>query len=294
MCIAIYKPAGIILTKELLQTCFTANKDGAGFAYINESYTGVRKIFIKKSLNFDTFYAQYERATKINPDSPFLIHFRIKTHGPIDKDNCHPFMVDKETVFIHNGIISGVGVDPKKSDTRLFNEKVLQKLPIGWNHNEAIRTLVEDFISHSKLVTMNIEGDIQIFNENKGQWEGGCWFSNSSYKPKAIVKYTNIYHKYTAGSFNSWSQLPCECCGVYHALSDMSSYETLKGTAAEAYCKGCIPWAMDKGWILPNEKVTPYRHAQLLNKLEQMEEEEELASKGELDDFGYPSRGMVM
>lgn len=185
MCIAIYTPAGKVLPRTTLETCFENNDDGCGFAYINTSHTEVKKIFVKKTLDFEIFYRQYQRATRVNPDSPFLIHFRIKTHGTISKENCHPFMVQDDLVFIHNGMISGVGYDKEKSDTRLFNEKILQQLPEGWQFNEAVQTLIEDFINASKLVTMDVEGDIQIFNEQKGNWVDGCWYSNTSYKPRS-------------------------------------------------------------------------------------------------------------
>ena len=89
MCIAIYKPSDKELTKETLETCFNANPDGAGFAYINTDYVGHKKIKIKKTLDFEDFYQKYERALSLAPESPFLIHFRIKTHGDRDWETLH-------------------------------------------------------------------------------------------------------------------------------------------------------------------------------------------------------------
>ena len=200
MCIAIYTPAGKVLPKNILENCFENNDDGCGFAYINTSLTEKRQIFVKKTLDFDTFYRQYQRATRVNPDSPFLIHFRIKTHGPVSKENCHPFMVRDDLVFIHNGIISGVGHDKEKSDTRLFNERVLKKLPVGWEDNTGIRTLVEDFIGHSKIITMDLDGVVQIFNEEKGTWKDNCWFSNTSYNKRTYYG-GNAYGGYKSTTY---------------------------------------------------------------------------------------------
>lgn len=262
MCIAIYKPAGVTLSKDLLKNCAEANRDGCGFTYINESYTGVRKLFIKKSLDFETFYAQYERATRVNNDSPFLVHFRIKTHGNTDKANCHPFMIDNDSVFIHNGIISGVGFDADKSDTRLFNEKVLQVLPSGWESNEAIRLMVGEFIGQSKIVTMNVEGDVQIINEEKGHWHNKCWFSNSSYVKRAPIKKGVVgggtargnnmpYHRtYTIESYDR-----CSTCGIYNKITEMHPYRIFSGVY-EAYCSKCVDEALRVSYVYTEDKCT--------------------------------------
>ena len=189
MCIAIVKmPGENDISKQVLENCAENNPDGCGFAYINTDYHGVSRLKTWKGMDFNDFYHQYNRAKNISPESPFLIHFRIKTHGDIDTDNCHPFNIDNDKVFIHNGIITGVGTDVHKSDTQLFNEKILKGLPDDWFYNESIKTLIEDFIGFSKLAVLTIDGDVDIFNEEKGTWIGGNWFSNTSYKKR--VKYT--------------------------------------------------------------------------------------------------------
>lgn len=206
MCIAIFKPAGLMIEKETLKTCFDNNPDGCGFAYINVDFQGVRRIKVKKSMDFETFYRQYERATRINPDSPFLIHFRIATHGEVSKFNCHPFETRDGQVFIHNGIINGVGLDNRKSDTQLFNDKILKVLPNGWEGSSGIRTLIEKFIVTSKLVVMNEDGAVTIFNEAKGEWANDIWWSNSSYKPRAVNTYYAggaRYGNYNQNAYNN-------------------------------------------------------------------------------------------
>ncbi len=65
MCIAIYKPAGKVITKETLAACFINNSDGAGFAYVNTDIFGRRRLVIKKAMTFDLFYKKYKRAIGI-------------------------------------------------------------------------------------------------------------------------------------------------------------------------------------------------------------------------------------
>jgi len=38
--------------------------------------------------------------------SECIIHYRMKTHGDIDMDNCHPSRVTDDIWMAHNGILS--------------------------------------------------------------------------------------------------------------------------------------------------------------------------------------------
>lgn len=190
MCIAIAKKAGAIITDDILERCFKKNQDGCGFSYIDQG----GRLRVNKSLVFDRFHADYRAAEALNPRSPFLIHFRIKTHGTVDLDNCHPFMIDENHVFIHNGVISKVPNHASMSDTRVFNQQILQQLPRGWFSNPAIKVMLEDYIGYSKLVILKRNGEINIINEKSGFWEGDVWYSNSGYKEYTpIVKTQTTY-----------------------------------------------------------------------------------------------------
>jgi glutamine amidotransferase len=178
MCIAIYKPAGKIISKESLAQCFKTNPDGAGFMYAKDKELYYDKGFF----TFDEFYEEY---SKIEQEQ-CLIHFRIKTHGPISVDNCHPFMVNKGLGFIHNGIIGGYG-SADVSDTRHFNAAVLKPLVSKYGNSvlqmPAIKDLIESRIGYSKLAFLDRHGNYELFNEDKGVWDNDIWYSNNSYKP---------------------------------------------------------------------------------------------------------------
>ena len=243
MCIAIYKPAEKSITKDTLKTCFTNNPDGAGFSYINTDYMGISRMKIKKYMKFDDFWRAYSKAIDIAPNSPFLIHFRIGTHGEKTTYNCHPFFVNKELTFIHNGIISGVGTDKRKSDTQLFNDKVLKKLPKGWQYNEGIQTLVESFIGGSKLIMMDINGDVTIFNENKGVWDNDCWYSNESYKPRTPVVYAGVYRGRSRQNWWEYDQQTveeCDMCTSQRSLKWLDIYKDPESPSEFVFiCQQC-------------------------------------------------------
>jgi len=231
MCIAIYKPADKEISEDTLKECFKNNSDGCGFAYISESYTGHRKIKIKKFMTFKGFLKQYRRALRVQPDSPFIIHFRIKTHGEVSTYNCHPFRIDKNHVFIHNGIIRGVTPKGKDSDTQAFNKEILQNLPDGWTRSEAISKLIESFISTNKIVVLDIDGNVKFYNEAAGNWKDGVWYSNTSYKPR-----TNYY--YHSSTRYTGTLAKCDSCGVYSWGAQRPTPVLLLGEA-KRLCKNC-------------------------------------------------------
>ena len=189
MCIIVAKPRGKKLKKHVLKNCWDRNNDGAGFMFTSDN-----KIIIRKELkNFDKLWLDY-RNLIINKGfeqkQNVVFHFRIKTHGKIDEDNCHPFYVNngKHMAFCHNGTISNVKADRKgnKSDTLVFRDKILDHLPKNWMNNPGICLLMAEFISYNKFAFLHADDTVTIINKSKGELDNGIWYSNTSYKPLHI------------------------------------------------------------------------------------------------------------
>lgn len=189
MCIAIFKPANKTISKAALQQCFLSNPNGAGFMYAKGKELHIHKGFFTFK-DFYNAYLPYENEV-------CAIHFRIKTHGAIDETNCHPFRINKGLGFIHNGIIGGFGFDDK-SDTFHFNEAIMKPLVNKYGNNilvnPAIKSLIESKIGYSKFVMLDRHGNWTLFNESKGIWDDGVWYSNSSYKPYVAPPMTYGQH----------------------------------------------------------------------------------------------------
>ena len=204
MCIAIMKSENKKINKATLQRCYDANPDGAGFMYAENKELTVKKGYF----TFKDFYKEY----KPHENKQVLLHFRIKTHGPIDKDNCHPFLVNTGLGFIHNGIITGYG-DNKESDTIAFNNAILKKLVAKHGNNslfdDPMVELIENVIGYSKLVFLDRHGNYKIMNEEKGSWNDGIWYSNSSWKKPEPIKYIPDYSR---GSVSKYYQ-PAKSAG---------------------------------------------------------------------------------
>ena len=121
MCIAINSPKGTEPSKSAMEESFRNNPHGGGFAYSKNN-----KVIIKKGFEtFKDFHAEYKRANIKGLNK--LIHFRIKTSGQINYDNCHPFYVTHNLAMIHNGVIPNFG-NNETSDTREFISMVLKPI----------------------------------------------------------------------------------------------------------------------------------------------------------------------
>ena len=193
MCIAILKPKGRQLKKKVLKTCFENNPDGSGFMFSDSGRLNIYKGF----MNFSDFYKAYRLIDTTHKET--LIHFRIKTHGAVSKENCHPFLVSNRLGFIHNGIID-IETKGSESDTMAFNRDYLKKI----NRLDlciddgGIQLLLEDRIGGSKLVFLDNKGQSTIVNEDRGIWKNDIWFSNDSFKS------CNVYERFNFNSVSNY------------------------------------------------------------------------------------------
>lgn len=178
MCIAFYTKPNVIIDETKLLNSSETNSDGFGIAWIEDA-----RLKIFTTMKYEIFLAAYGSITKRVPESPKLVHFRKATKGEISESNCHPFRINKNSCFVHNGTITNITSRDKKSDTQVFNEDILQVLPEDWQDNGAIVELVESFIGTNRMIFLNADGKVLILNEDKGHWadDKGWWASNYSY-----------------------------------------------------------------------------------------------------------------
>lgn len=189
MCIIACSPEGKTIPKENLEQCFRSNSDGAGYMYSENG-----KLIVKKGFfTFDEFYDSYLP----HEQKKIVLHFRIKTHGERNEENCHPFLVDESLAFVHNGVIKIEEDHKQYSDTWHFNEKIVKPMyrdNRGFLKRIYNQELIKSFIGYSKLVFMDGKGRSMIINPDKGEWHDGVWYSNGSYKVhKPKVEYSKWF-----------------------------------------------------------------------------------------------------
>jgi glucosamine 6-phosphate synthetase-like amidotransferase/phosphosugar isomerase protein len=97
------------------------NDDGAGYAFAVNGKLTVRKPY----WSLDKLLKALSADQAKHPDSTFLIHLRMTTHGTDCVENLHPMLLDNGCVIAHNGILRGFNPSDGRSDTRMFADTVL-------------------------------------------------------------------------------------------------------------------------------------------------------------------------
>lgn len=190
MCVAIFKPPGKIIPKETLRLCFERNADGAGFMYPLEG----KVIVVKGLFTFAAFWKAYkEHVLATHAGVGAVIHFRIGTSGKKNEVNCHPHVVAEDLAFVHNGILSSYAKSQSEfSDTIHFRDEIIKPIydVMGQEmfRNPAVRTLVEDHITTSKMIFLSGSGFAWMLNKRLGTEIDGVWYSNTIWQPYVAPK----------------------------------------------------------------------------------------------------------
>lgn len=206
MCvIAIYQEKRPSL--EQLQDMENTNTDGAGIAWREKEY-----VKYKKGLTAEEIYTISQEVSY-----PFIIHFRLATHGGKSPLLCHPFPVSPSVpletegqakkVLFHNGIWT----DWKRLciETVIFHRKkfIIGKISdsraLAWfvyHHGEGVLTLLDE-----KVVIFSTK-KLQLY----GNWieKEGAVYSNLSWQrgvyPYAYDSpYGNCYNKKTLAHYKA-------------------------------------------------------------------------------------------
>lgn len=220
MCIIVVKPKGEEFpTWKTLETCFDNNGDGAGFMW-NDGKGGVsiRKGFMEFS-SFKKAIKELKR--NMTKDTAVVMHFRIKTHGEVSRECCHPFPLENSLERLrltecscrwgvaHNGIITGRMTNARCSDTMDYVMKVLYPLmKVGgsdWLQSKWVQNLIVDTCDSTKFAILNGNGNVKLIGNF--QSKDGCFFSNSTYETS----------RYTYGSFTNGAAPKQQSTSIVHS-----------------------------------------------------------------------------
>jgi len=176
MCIAILntKKAGR-LPKSQIKNSWDNNDMGAGLLWTENNKLNVFKTYL-----YDDYIEKYNELRDNNSIGNIVLHFRIATSGYNGEHNLHPFLVNDNLGFVHNGVIYGLG-NKDFSDTYQFNDMLK-----GFKHDfincKMTKYFISEYIGASKLIFLNSDDKYTIVNEHLGKWTDDNWYSNDSYK----------------------------------------------------------------------------------------------------------------
>jgi predicted glutamine amidotransferase len=216
MCVIAVKPKNVEFpSDELITKMWNTNPDGAGFSYALDGAVYIEKGFMKLEELTNAINILKE---KLKPngitlkDIPFIMHFRITTHGGTSRGNTHPFPLSSKVEHLqaldvkakmsiaHNGIITTVDREDTVSDTQIFIRDILYPLSkLDKAFTEKYKTLIKNTIGYSKLALLDYEENITLIGDFKEPLvKDGLSYSNLNhetryYTPVATKKSTPKY-----------------------------------------------------------------------------------------------------
>lgn len=178
MCLLVSQPATTAFTDEFLIDVYNKNSDGLGIMYAEAGRLHVYKALPANAQDFVDFYRKHAQ------DRDCIWHARMKTHGDIDMENCHPYRVTDDIWMAHNGILStGNDADHTKSDTWHFIKNVLRPsltadpdliLDPQW-----VAFMGEVIGGSNKFGLLRSDGEICVINRKSGVEFENSWLSNT-------------------------------------------------------------------------------------------------------------------
>jgi len=184
MCVIIHKPKNVDVLQETLTKCWNANPHGVGIMYASNGFLKV----IKGMMTLNDFLQAYKEHKLMEKE--VVIHFRLASAGEISPELTHPFWVfddgekEHDLAFVHNGHMFEYDVGGlKQSDTLVFRNEILSKLPHDFLHNDAIVELLDSYLDGSIMVFMDNLSNVNILgNTDCGVTLDGSWYSNEFWR----------------------------------------------------------------------------------------------------------------
>ena len=209
MCIIITCDPNRRPDSDVLSRCWTANPDGAGFAYSTGSAVEVSKGYMT--------YEHLSAALSTVPvTAPLIIHFRIGTSGGYGPEVCHPFPVTSDLTALHaldvtcpvaiahNGILSYDGDDARGvSDTVAYIQRVVSRVahqrPVcdhgGLCTSSKARRALRRTSQGSRLALIDAVGNLLRMGEGWETINPGVYASNGSWRP-VKTRYASLYGRF--------------------------------------------------------------------------------------------------
>ena len=185
MCLLITQPQDApTLSNDWLIDFHASNPDGVGVMYADNGSLIIEKILPLNAEAFIDFYHSHIAGKNC------AFHLRMKTHGNIDLENCHPYEVLNradhgiDLWLMHNGILStGNATDTSKSDTWHYIRDYLRGI-LASNPDYAFSAGFAEIIgSHigasNKFVLMDNNSRMAVVNQDSGVYWAGLWLSNT-------------------------------------------------------------------------------------------------------------------
>ena len=254
MCLLIRQFKDTNFTDEHIRDFYSRNRDGVGVMWAENGELHYNKLLPRNAEECLEFYNRVARGKDC------CVHFRMRTHGKIDNENCHPYEVfgfttpsEMPMLLMHNGILhTGNTADTTKSDTWHYIANYLRPL-IEKDPDQAFQPHFADVIGkhigQNRFVLMDQLGRVAVINKQQGLMFMGAWLSNTyawssaRYIP-ALAAAETKYHN--SGYTGSWDTLPKKKAKTVAKTTKTGGKKSLFRPATEDTTLGQLALAWDK------------------------------------------------
>jgi hypothetical protein len=184
MCLLFWKPADVTFEDAWLTDFYTRNQDGYGVMYFEDGKVVYEKA-IGKVQDWIKFFRSHEHREA-------CFHLRMRTHGNIDMENTHPYVVrgfdkfdENETpmLLMHNGVLhTDNSRDKTKSDTWHYIRDYIRPLIANdplMVHEPYFQDVIGKHIGSNRFAMLDRTGKFVIINKQQGVTWRNVWFSNT-------------------------------------------------------------------------------------------------------------------
>lgn len=185
MCLIIKAPAGVEIPEWIVASALSYNADGYGIMHNSPQGLPTMRKYTA------TTTGQVMADLYATRDIDRALHFRMATHGDVNRANAHPFRLADGSLLMHNGILSAYtqGADRSVSDTRRFIEAFINPSIVTSARDIAADT-IEAEITGNALAILSADGGINLYGHGRWSEHYGASFSNeyawdAPSKPKA-------------------------------------------------------------------------------------------------------------
>src|SRR6218665_3673030 len=165
MCLIIKKPPGRRITADFLDNAWRHNHHGWGFFHRDGGAHG--GLVWARGLSYDELIAHNAR---LPLDTEVYLHLRRATHGDVNHDMAHPFVVHPGLLLMHNGSIDCLAPqDTEVSDTAEL-ARMLRDMLSGLSaaqvtsliRSQGFRALTAPLIEGSMVLLLDAEGVVRL------------------------------------------------------------------------------------------------------------------------------------
>lgn len=247
MCIIALQTKGAYLSDETIRTMFSGNPDGAGIMYAHNGRVHWQKGFFKVE--------QLIKAWRAIPEGCVAaMHCRIKTHGAVSSELCHPFALtdgrkmfkgsgDSACMLMHNGVMSFMEKDSHynakcDSDSSAYAKTLYDRFKSARLPNaDELAKIRKETEASNRILLLDGNGDYVT----AGEWEykDGILYSNSHWK--------DWWGSYGYGSTgSSWK----------NSTWKNSTWKTSSSKSSSSYAKDYDDWDDDWNYYYGSSKLS--------------------------------------